>query len=67
MPQKILRRSRTLADFVGVGTLQLLQLLDDNLQEQLVGRENGAETLLPDKARIGLADTVYINFYLGHQ
>src|SRR5262245_13131366 len=30
-------------------------------------RENGAETLLPDRARIGLADTVYINFYLGHQ
>jgi hypothetical protein len=29
--------------------------------------ENGAETLLPDKARIGLADTVYIDFYLGHQ
>jgi hypothetical protein len=25
-------------------------------------RENGAETLLPDKARIGLADTVYSNF-----
>jgi hypothetical protein len=30
-------------------------------------RENGAETLLPDGARIGLADTVYINFYLEHQ
>jgi FHA domain-containing protein len=29
-------------------------------------RENGAETLLPDKARIGLADTVYISFYLEH-
>jgi hypothetical protein len=25
-------------------------------------RENGAETLLPDEARIGLADTVYLNF-----
>ena len=30
-------------------------------------RENGAETLLPAKARIGLADTVYVDFYLGHQ
>ena len=27
-------------------------------------RENGAETLLPDKARIGLADTVYLSFCL---
>ena len=25
-------------------------------------RENGAETLLPDQARIGLADTVYLDF-----
>jgi pSer/pThr/pTyr-binding forkhead associated (FHA) protein len=25
-------------------------------------RENGSETLLPDQARIGLADTVYLNF-----
>ena len=25
-------------------------------------RENGAETLLPDQARIGLADTVYLSF-----
>jgi pSer/pThr/pTyr-binding forkhead associated (FHA) protein len=25
-------------------------------------RENGMETLLPDQARIGLADTVYLNF-----
>jgi hypothetical protein len=25
-------------------------------------RENGAETLLPDRARIGLADTVYLSF-----
>jgi hypothetical protein len=25
-------------------------------------RENGAETLLPDEARIGLADTVYVDF-----
>jgi hypothetical protein len=25
-------------------------------------RENGAETLLPDQARIGLADTVYLTF-----
>jgi FHA domain len=27
-------------------------------------RENGSETPLVDKARIGLADTVYLNFYL---
>jgi hypothetical protein len=25
-------------------------------------KENGAETLLPDQARIGLADTVYLQF-----
>jgi len=30
-------------------------------------RENGAETLLPDNARIGLADTVYLNFSLVRQ
>ena len=28
-------------------------------------RENGVETPLPDRARIGLADTVYIEFHLG--
>ena len=25
-------------------------------------RENGAETALPDRARIGLAETVFLNF-----
>jgi hypothetical protein len=30
-------------------------------------RENGAETLIPDNARIGLADTVYLNFFLVRQ
>ena len=27
-----------------------------------VKRENGAETVLPDRARIGLADTVFLDF-----
>jgi hypothetical protein len=30
-------------------------------------RENGAETQLPDQARIGLADTVYLNFAIVRQ
>lgn len=30
-------------------------------------KENGAETLIPDRARIGLAETVYLEFHLVHQ